>query len=240
MVLCAFFCFMLPTFAHAGLIEWIDQWSGPGDFWGTALDWRLVCVSEKDTSKRADRIDQAQPTGEPEFRSIPFGIIGPSCVFKPVPKGYRRIASLNLTFGFYNAEKNDLPYSDPGVDKDVKLASLEPSFWMRVGPGVEVGTGFGIFWVGGPAFESFDRVYLKPIQVDFKPLVTLVTLLDDLPKYGSPLELISFRAGLLVMPGGLAAKDFGALPGFKVEREFLSTFSVMLDLEPLMRKFFVK
>jgi hypothetical protein len=229
LVLCVFFWAIAPRLADAGLIELIDQWSGPGPFVGAAFDWRLVCFSREESDS-----DSAAPVEylKPNAASALVGILGPGCFFKPVPKNHRRMASLNLTFGFYNAKRNDLRYPEPRPDDDVRLTSMEPSAWVRVGPGVEVGTAAGIFWIGGPAFESFNRFYLRPIQVDLKPLVWI----RPNALYGSFLELISIRAGLMVMPGSLSSREFGALPGYKADREFLKTFSVVLDLEPVMRR----
>jgi hypothetical protein len=67
-------------------------------------------------------------------------------------------------------------------------------------------------------------------QVDVKP----ISLFLRGRAYGSRDEFLSVRVGVMVVPKGFDSADFGALPGFKTDREFLKTVSVAIDLGPLI------
>lgn len=171
-VLCVLFCLALPSRAHAGVIEWVDNLSGPGDFYGFTFEWRLVCMVEP--------VPAEETAKEEKIRTGAVGIIGPGCVFNRIPRTHRRVASVNLQFGLFwdKAKENRLSYADPDFDEKVRMTTVEPSFWVRPARWVEAGSGAGIAWFSGPGFESFRRVYLKPVQVDLK----LLALVDRLKK----------------------------------------------------------
>jgi hypothetical protein len=164
--------------------------------------------------------------------NLPLAIVGPGCVFKRVPRQYRRVASVNLHFGLFwdKSEGNRLKYKDSSFDEKVRLTTLEPSFWYRPHRSLEVGFGGGVLWSSGPGFDAFHRFYLKPLQVDVKP----ISLLRRGKAYGSRDEFLSVRVGVIVVPEGFDSADFGALPGFKTDREFLKTVSIAIDLGSLI------
>jgi hypothetical protein len=223
LVLSTVFCLFVPSVAHAGLWELIDGLSGPGPFQGTTFEWRLVCVSTPDEMSR-----------EGDGSKLSLGVVGPGCVFKQVPTRHRRIASVNVQFGLFWDTSNDnrLDYEDPTFDERVRLTTLEPSFWVRPTRAVEIGAGVGSAWFSGPAFESFQRLYLRPFQVEIKP-ISLVS--RDKP-YGSRDEFLAVRFGVIVFPEGFDSADFGARPGFKTDRDILKTFALVVDLDPLFRR----
>jgi hypothetical protein len=87
-----------------------------------------------------------------------------------------------------------------------------------------------MFFSGQP-FEPFNRLYIKPVQVDVKPLVFLA---DD-PRWGhSWTELLALRLAVMVVPSGFDAADFGAPGTYKQPREWLKNPQIFVDLEPLV------
>jgi hypothetical protein len=224
-MLCALFCLAAPFQAQAGVIEWIDNLSGPGPFLGVSFEWRLVCTTRQDeTSKEGDD------------RHAGAGIIAPGCVLNRIPPQHRRVASVNLQMGLFwdKAEENRLRYADETFDEKVRITTVEPSFWVRPIRGLETGSGIGLAWFTGPAFESFRRVYLKPIQVDLKPIA--LVLANKNKPYGSKDEAFVVRLGMMVFPEGFDSADFGALPGFRSDRDILFNFGFVLDLDPLVTR----
>ena len=223
LALCVLCSLSAPATSQAGIIEWIDNLSGPGPFWGVSFEWRLVCVSAEDKASK-----------EGGTRNVPLGVIAPGCVLKQVPKEHHRVASLNLQFGLFwdKGDDNQLKYADPSFHEDVKITTVEPSFWLRPYRAVELGSGVGVAWFGGPGFDSFTRVYLKPIQLDVKP----IALLHKNGRYGDKDETVAVRVGMTIFPAGFESKDFGALPGFKVDRDILFNWGIVFDLDPLFSR----
>jgi hypothetical protein len=221
-------CFIAAP-ANAQIWRWIYELSGPGPFSGLEFERRLLCFSDQ-SSRPAP--PPASPGRERAARALE--ILGPGCFFRPTPPDRVRRASINLAVAVLDASENNLRYGNPSVDRDVKLTSIEPSLWWRPTASVEVGTSAGILWFSGPAFVSFRRGFFEPIRIDVKPLA----LASGLTTRSHPewTEFLSLRAGLIVIPHGFRAEDFGALPGsFQTSREALRTFAVFVDLEPVAR-----
>ena len=159
-----------PPAAHAWLWEYFEEMSGPGPFTGWAFEWRLVCFSEPDPANR-DAVETDDESKRAAAKLLQF--FGPGCFFKQVPVQNRRTASINLKFGFLDAKENDLHYRSDRISRDVKMTTLTPSVAWRPTRSVETSFGVGVMWFSGPAFDSFTRVYVQPIQVDLKPLAAI-------------------------------------------------------------------
>lgn len=244
LILCTFFC-AIPSFARAGIIDLIDQWSGPGRFVGYGIEWRLVCIqapplgSSPATRKKEEEQDETKVETETAKTKLAraLGVIGPACVFTPMDVKKRRVASYNLGFTFYKSLDNHLWDGVPGVTEDFKrvyVTRLDNTIWWRFARSAELGIGGGVFWINGPAFESFTRVYLKPILVDFKPIAAFHRK-GDAP-WGSIDEWLSVRGGFITVPAGFTNADFGAPTPYKANREFNWTLEAFIDLEPFVRK----
>jgi hypothetical protein len=228
---------LAPAVARAGIIEWIDQWSGPGPFVGYVFDWRVACQYVEKDNDDAPRL--AGPRDKWERALGAVGVTGP-CVFSPSSRG-KRIAALTVSYGFFGSRRNDLWAGEPGVDDDVtkvKLISLEVAYWVRFARSTEVGFGAGNYWISGPAFEPFTRTYLKPIQIDFKPGVFIKLPCKGCREgvWGSLDELVSLRGSLILIPSGFNAADFGAPSSYRVVRDKNLSLGLFVDLEPLARR----
>jgi hypothetical protein len=225
---CALFLSLGASRADAQIWRWIYELSGPGPFRGWELERRLLCLTEPD--RNAGPAPAPSPGRERAARALE--ILGPGCFGNPEAEGRRRRASFNLAVGIFDAERNALTYERPGQDRDVKLTTLEPSFWWRPIDAIEVGTGAGVLWFSGPAFASFRRGFLEPLRLDVKPLALAADLAGR--RHPAWTELLSLRAGVIVIPNAFRAEDFGAVPGsFQVSREVLRNFSVFIDFDPL-------
>jgi hypothetical protein len=216
--------------AHAQMLRWIYELSGPGPFLGWEFEWRLVCFTEPGDQEAAA---PAADTGR-ERAARALAVIGPGCFFRQVPLDETRRASINLSFGILEARENNLQYARPSADREVALTTIEPSLWWRPVSTVEVGAGVGVFWFSGPGFRTFRRMFYEPFRIDARP----IALLGDLFARGHPewTELLSLRAGAIVIPNGFRAEDFGALRGtYQTSREVLRTFAAFVDLDPVVR-----
>jgi hypothetical protein len=230
------FFFSSPGTADAQIWRFIYELSGPGPFNGLEWEWRVFCLSEPD---RDSQTPAAADRGDGLSRALQ--ILGPGCLFHPVPLNEVRRASFNVSFGVLNARHNDLRYTNlfpAGIlppSRDVKLTTLEPTFWWRPLKTVEVGTGAGFLWFSGEAFDWFQRGFLEPFRLDVRP----VALIGDVTGRGHAewTEAFSFRASLVITPAGFRAENFGAIPGtFQTAREVLPSFSVYFDIEPIARQ----
>jgi hypothetical protein len=231
LTLCALALAIGPSHANAQLLEWLDELSGPGYFFGYAFEWRLVCFSEPDPMFKG-----AQPTTDEHRLAAAryLAFLGSGCFFKQVPVDHRRILSINLKFALLDAKDNDLQYEFVSeADRDVKLTTLLPTVSWRPVRSVEAAFGVGVYWFSGPAFESFHRLFVQPIQVDLKPLA----LINDLRQADSAWwdELFAVRASVNIVPRGFDATDFGAIPGtFRVSRDTLPSVALFIDLESVV------
>jgi hypothetical protein len=118
----------MPRHANAGIIEWIDQMSGPGPFLGFSIEGRLHCFP-------IGRTDDVYVDGKPRPKppadqkaaldsyNQRLGVIL-ACPNK-LTDGQRPWITLNLAGGVAWALDNNLPYA-PGKETGVKLVSLEP------------------------------------------------------------------------------------------------------------------
>jgi hypothetical protein len=201
-LLCAF-CLSSSSLAHAGIMEWIDQLSGPGPFWGVALEARLHCF------------DADKPPDIPARKS---------CLNR-LGENKRRLITVNFSAAIAWAAHNDLPYANSTAQKGVKLISFEPAVWWYPIPPVALGVSAGVDRFSGPAFETFYRGYVTPVQVEIKPFAI------PRSRWGTNAEIFTVRTGYMLIPEGFDAKDFGAIGSFSTRHEALPTITVLLDFE---------
>jgi hypothetical protein len=209
----ALFCALLlfrSAPANAGILEWIDQLSGPGPFWGFAREARLHCVPIGQPDDRPDAIAGRKSTAASQCPN-------------EVPTNQRNILSVNMGVGIAWAAHNNLPYASDATDKTVRLMSFEPSVWWSPVPSLAVGAAAGVYRFSGPAFDTFKRGFIKPVQVELKPFA--------LPRsrWTTKAEIFTIRTGYSLVPKGFEARDFGAIGSFKTEHEALPTIAVLLD-----------
>jgi len=195
--------------------DWLDQLSGPGPFWGWDLQYRVICI--EDAQGSADvRLSNIKDANGQRFARI----AGVGCVLEP---DKNPLGSLNVTVGQFYTFKNDI---QPDKAKDrVVMTRFESSFSIFVDrlKVVELQSGLGIMVVHGPAFDHFERFYWKPIQLNITPGAARNTR--------GP----TFGIGVLIIPKGFDASDFGAAGPFHTDKDVLATASVTWDFGRALR-----
>lgn len=227
--------------------------TGPGGSRSATTDAAATDAVSVSLLQAIDRTRDAQLAVETAQRAVDeaerllfFGFVGPGCFLTPKALDPRkhRVASVNVGFGLYKSKDNPLFTGETTVidgetvSTVVRLSTIDLTTWWRPFRSLELGTGGGVMWIGGDAFEPFRRVYLRPGIVDIKPIAAIHDLDRSRTRrpWGSKDELVTVRLGLHVIPKGFTAADFGSTADWRVAREVNWTASVFFDLEPLFRK----
>lgn len=206
---------------------WLDSLSGPS-FRGPTFEWRFVCFKD---AAPGDKGAQAEVAAlHKRTALVPLGMagsIGPTCAYQ---RGERRKGSIQLGFGLLSAP------AEPRFanNEEVKLTVIQPSISWQVVEGVpvELGFGAGMRWFSSKGFESFHRMTLEPLRVDFRPLDWGAS-----DRYVPWLRAaIVLRFGVVVFPQGFEALAFQDTAGVREPRETKKYLGVALDAEPLLRR----
>ena len=203
LMFCAVFLSVVSTPAHAVSLEWIDHLSGPGPFWGVEHEFRVWCF------------------GGEKVEKLVGGKGGCISGTKTKHKG-----SINFTAAYAFGRKNDLSYQAPQVSKRVDILRLGPSFeWALLDRTLELSAGLELDSFLGSGFDNFSRLAV-PLMIDFKPFVT-----DRNNTKWNFGNVVTLRAGVLIIPATFDATDFNAKAGtFHSSSEVLPTVSLIFDL----------
>jgi hypothetical protein len=216
---------------------WVDQWSGPGSFLFVDGQWRLACIQdpriqEKPKGQKGDVTPMASD-GTVGLRSLDSfehkwaaAAIGAGCLLQSNknPSG-----SLNFKVGYWWSLHNNLQYAANVSAPTIHVWQFEPSFAVFTDATrfFELSSGIGMLSISGDGFSAFQRFYLKPVQVTITPGATLKNT-EGAARAARPFAM-SF--GIMMMPDGMDAADFGAIPGsFHTDKEIQATFAVTWDL----------
>jgi hypothetical protein len=207
--------FGVSSLAHADFLDWIDELSGPGPFWGLSVDARLYCFG----------IDKSTPNAT---LGADADDVNKVCLVNRVQNSTlsnkRTVVTFNMTAGIAWSKQNHLTYAD-GTTHGVNLAWFEPAVWVLPIPQVAVGASVGLdrfFSRDDNVFDAFSRGYVRP-QVEIKPF--------DFPKGPHPASLrrLTLRLSAEIIPHSFDAKDFGAIAGLNTNHEVLKSFAVVYD-----------
>jgi hypothetical protein len=197
--------------AHAGILDWIDEMSGPGPFLGVTLEARIHCFGiDKSGSLGALGSDINRTCLTNRLRNTPT-------------TNQRPLVTFNLMGELAWSLDNKLPYA-PGTTAStrVRILAVEPSAWVLPIPQVAIGASAGVSRLSGEAFDAFYRGYVRP-AVEVKPF--------NFP--GGPsqawLRAVVVKASVIIMPTGVEAANFGAIGPYKTTREVLPTIGVGFD-----------
>jgi hypothetical protein len=227
--------FQLLTPAPASAFwRWIDEWSGPGPFNGVGFQMRLICIKDVPATRAVPEVevDPATLSRAEKTVRVLLAAVGDGCLFQPEVRTPR--ASFNFEAAHLWSNKNPLPYTISPVptDTSVQINQFEPSVSVHLDQDlrrdfIEVGVGIGFERITGPA-GTFTRAIIEPIRWDIRPLAFLW---DHHPKW----NIVTLRVGLLIVPRGYDANDFGADPGsFHQSVEVLPTLGMVVDLRKLL------
>lgn len=145
----------------------------------------------------------------------------------------RTFLSVNVGFG-YGKEKGD--YAPPvGVpsygDLGLRMVTVGASFHKNVLPGLALGIGGGVAFFSSTESDGFQKAYVQPLIVDWKPLLSRKNA--DLTDWWSHLAIA--RYNMLSYPTGFGPSQFRAGdPRFPAE--IVHSLGIYADLEPLVRR----
>jgi hypothetical protein len=234
LICCGILQAMLPTPALAWW-EKIEDWSGPGPFYGWTIDGRLVCfVLRPDLKVSVPDPNDPKATitvPDPNLHTQSGGLVFSAC---RLPDKAKRRAWIDLGMGFL--WKKDDPRFANG--QRISLTTLEPSFsWQIIQKDsldfIDYGIGAGIYWISSVAFPSVRGTFLEPVRLDFHATT------DMSRDIGWWIRIPVFRAGLLVFPGGHDTTAFAARSDAarRISRDWVPTYGIFADLEPLLDHF---
>lgn len=175
----------VPQTAHAGILSWLDQLSGPGPFVMFDASYGVWCSQESKTEIIAAR----------------WGCQSNVSLDQPNLTWY-------LTGGAGFALDNPLDYGT-GTDKPpVRIVRLGTSLDYTIHRMVDIGAGAGVFYFNGPRFPNFARLYVEPLRLGFRPL--LLTSRGGLTPRQKRLGAFVLYVNWNIVTGTLEGRTFGA------------------------------
>jgi len=183
---------------------------------GPHFSWRILCIPDSKNPKTYEVDSSGQ-----RFAAAVGALFGSGCLLQPgiVPR-----TSLNLDVEGAWSLKNDLQYP-PDVRTRVFLTIVEPSVSVNLSKDVEtdrveLGFGVGVMIFSGRPFESFNRVFIEPVRLDYRPFAKT-------PGW----DRLVVRGSVMVIPHGFDDQDFGAIPGtFEQSAEVRPQLGFTIDL----------
>jgi hypothetical protein len=221
-----------------GFVRWLGKLSGPGPFWGLGAEVRVKCFgvdrkssrNEGDTIFHSDETQTAQPASLEAQRKVAGARLPcPNATFTP---DLDRHATVYFNVSGAIAENNPLDYQDDGPQDEstaVRMLKVGTSIDWTVHRTVDVGTGFGLIYFGGPRFDNFSRGYVQPVRVTLRPLLFSAKAPDT-----RGWLLVSANGQILL--GTIDGADFGApADPFRSHNEQDVELGVSVDVLRLVR-----
>lgn len=242
---------LLPARAYAWW-EFVEQFSGPKNFYGWDIQVRLFCMVDKVDEKAETKavpggtiIERSNTVREGEtVKQIPtaIGVVVSAC---KVPKRTDPSVVGNVTTTTYAVRRLSvdvgarfLHAKDPDFanGEQIDFTTLEPTVSINLlskWPGldfVDYTFGAGAYWFSSTEFPSFKGAFIEPLRFEFhtttkmkqNPWAVLVPIV---------------RVGWLYFPGGFDTAAWAARPGIapRLGRDRVFNLGISLDLEPLLR-----
>ena len=225
-VYCAAFQLLLPSPAQAWW-GWLDELSGPGPWMFIDGQYRIVCVPDP----KAAGLSESQKKNPPAdvlrsldsfdgLRRVAAAIGGSGCLLQP-PVSPR--ASINYATGPFVSIGNNLHPLGSKRYLVMYKHELSASTFLDRWKIFEASAGGG--WLIGLRTSDFTRGYWT-VTGTISPYAALAR---DSGGKQSWLRTISVKVGVVGVPQGFSAKDFGASGTFRTDGELLKTISITLD-----------
>jgi len=217
--------------AHAGLISWLDQLSGPGPFWIFDGSYGIKCppLGKASRDARASSGEGQAGLKTSAGSKILTGLTG-GCQSRESLDNRIAIWSAGAGLGF--ARKNPLVYDDHQTHS-VFVTRGATSIDFRVHRTLDVGAGVGVihFYVHDQA--SFARPYVEPLRIGFRPLVNWKGPIRD-ERRGALVVYANWN----IITGDITGDDFGASSDpFHVRNELKRfEFGLNIDVKRLRGK----
>jgi hypothetical protein len=196
-----------PRPADAAIWEWLEQLSGPGPFWGLAVEIPVIC----------DRA--TTPPGDPRLD------LGTTCwarITLEDGRQWERRWYVGAYVGRFSTDDNPLRYAAPPSDLGVVWWKFGPTFTWHAHDYFDLHTGIEFNRLSSKD-DVFDPIWIPSIElmgITWRPF----------PDHAFG-RLITFPMRASLLAGSLDATDFGAIPGtFEADREVQFRFGVAVDL----------
>jgi len=198
------------AFASVDFIDWLEQFSGPGPFYGHILQSagaRILCVYDEDGHRRLGTC--LSDTSN----KIKFIVSG----------------QFSWTSSHDNPRFFDAPATDTRNRDAVHASTALVDFSFRVHPMLDIGVGVGTLTFTGDGFDNQTHAILTPLQVTLVPFGMLRG--KNSLKWGRVLR-ISFAERYVM--GDISAADFNSLASYFKNGELNRSISVGVDIFPLL------
>lgn len=153
---------VVPRTAHAGILSWLDQLSGPGPFVVFDATYGVHCF-EKET-----KAGTAEPERGTEANLLGFGLRGGCQSYRSLDE---RFPTWFVTAGAGVALRNELRYPDHVRDRTVRFLKVGTGIDYTAHRTFDIGAGVGVMYFDGRSFPNFSRIYVEPVRVSFRPLL---------------------------------------------------------------------
>jgi hypothetical protein len=219
--------------------DFIEQFSGPGKFYGWDIQARLFCLIDEIPVKDADG-NRDTPDKKTQTRAVvptTIGIITSTCrteeVDKENNKKYKHRLSVDIAARFLWADDN--PRFANG--ERISLTTLEPIIWVALlnkfdkGDVLSYGFGVGTYWFSSTEFPSFNGAFIEPVRLELHaPFVWR--------KHTWSAAIPRFQLGLATFPGGFETSSFAASSDVqpRISRDWVWNGALAFDLSPLLKK----
>jgi len=224
-LLLAVFLLLAPAPAQAWW-GWLDELSGPGPWMFVDLQYRIACIEDRGPDAQAvganDKNQRANVLRSLNSfegsRKVLAAVSGVGCVLQP---GVRPRSSVNFATGTFVAVANNP--RPPGAGRlAMQKYEFSASTFLDQRKTFQANAGGGV--LKGLGDSDFNRGYWT-VSATIAPYAAV----QRSPGGTSLLRTITVNVGVVVVPTGFAAKDFGATGPFLSEREVLKTISLTLD-----------
>ena len=199
--------------AEAGLIDWMEELSGPGPFTGNGGLVGTICFGgplKSESESRAARIVGSAPED------------------KQKPCAY---------FDFRHLEtENDDNFHQFGRTVGATAYDFGAT-WLLYRP-IEVGAGVGFIRFAANDVSA-TRMTLTGPRVVIKPLLMLTPTRHWGGTWARVASVVKLHARQTIILGNLQASDFGVAPGlsaFDVDNDQVTSFGVMFDVTEYWRR----
>jgi hypothetical protein len=219
------FLLMAPAPAQAWW-GWLDELSGPGPWMFFDVQYRIACIEDRGSDAAAMAATEKNQRANvlrslksfDGFARVAAAVSGVGCLLQPE---VRPRASVNFSTGAFVAVANNP--RPPGAGRLLmQKYEFSASTFLDDAKIFQANAGGGVF--KGLGDSDFSRGYWT-VSATMTPYAAVAR--DSGTK--SLLRTITVNVGVVVVPNGFAAKDFGATGPFHSDHEVLKTISLTLD-----------
>jgi hypothetical protein len=155
-------------------------------------------------------------------RAFVIGATVSVCESEPYDRN-RRFVSVNFEWGGDSKPENRRD--------DNRMVTVGASYHAVIFPSLTIGSGAGIAWFSSKTADSFEKLYIEPYIIDFRPLA----LKRHAELAGPWWHVFYIRYNTLTFPKGFEPGRFGGRSP-RYPMELIHSIGFHADLEPVIRK----